>query len=185
MHLQRTETQPAVLSLTRVPTCSSVLWWLAENSRGHYGCHVRPVLKIRSQFIGSRGYRWSTDRLVKQPAHLYTHVTQTRVLDSWKHRTEKPGWTSSVRLWKSSSDNKRTGSDGSKQTSRWKTFWRSFSDAWFLNSDIFLFVFLKARSPMPHSGSPGLALPEERNGWPAPSDENRNLHLTWMCRSLT
>lgn len=86
MHLQRTETQPAVLSLTRVPTCSSVLWWLAENSRGHYGCHVRPVLKIRSQFIGSRGYRWSTDRLVKQPAHLYTHVTQTRVLDSWKHR---------------------------------------------------------------------------------------------------
>lgn len=55
----------------------------------------------------------------------------------------------------------------------------------FLNSDIFLFVFLKARSPMPHSGSPGLALPEERNGWPAPSDENRNLHLTWMCRSLT
>lgn len=82
MHLQRTETQPAVLSLTRVPTCSSVLWWLAENSRGHYGCHVRPVLKMRSQFIGSRGYRWSTDRLVKQPAHLYTHVTQTRVLDS-------------------------------------------------------------------------------------------------------
>lgn len=146
---------------------------------------VRPVLKIRSRFIGSRGYRWSTDRLVKQPAHLYTHVTQTRVLDSWKHRTEKPGWTSSVRLWKSSSDNKRTGSGGSKQTSRWKAFWRSFSDAWFLNSDIFLFVFLKARSPMPHSGSPGLALPEERNGWPAPSDENRNLHLTWMCRSLT
>lgn len=92
-----------------------------------YGCHVRPVLKIRSQFIGSRGYRWSTDRLVKQPAHLYTHVTQTRVLDSWKHRTEKPGWTSSVRLWKSSSHNKRTGSGGSKQTSRWKTFWRSFS----------------------------------------------------------
>lgn len=88
---------------------------------------VRPVLKIRSQFIGSRGYRWSTDRLVKQPAHLYTHVTQTRVLDSWKHRTEKPGWTSSVRLWKSSSHNKRTGSGGSKQTSRWKTFWRSFS----------------------------------------------------------
>lgn len=69
MHLQRTETQPAVLSLTRVPTCSSVLWWLAENSRGHYGCHVRPVLKIRSQFIGSRGYRWSTDQTTSSPLH--------------------------------------------------------------------------------------------------------------------
>lgn len=43
---------------------------------------VRPVLKIRSRFIGSRGYRWSTDRLVKQPAHLYTQLKA----QDWKTR---------------------------------------------------------------------------------------------------
>lgn len=186
MHLQRTETQPAVLSLTRVPTCSSVLWWLAENSRGHYGCHVtrstcsenkEPVYwlqRIQMEY-------WSPGQTTSSPLHPCDPNPgpgQLKAQD-WKTRMNELSPALEKLLTQQTDWIRREQTDKQVKDVLEKLL------ASFLNSDIFLFVFLKARSPMPHSGSPGLALPEERNGWPAPSDENRNLHLTWMCRSLT
>lgn len=168
------------------PPCSSMLWWLAENSQGHYGwLHIYHAQSRKQSHVTRSicsGNKEPVYWLLRIQTEYWSPGTATRSNNqvTFTPMWPKPGsWTAESTGLKNQDEQAQSGSGKApqttngldqtgenEQTGRRKTFWKSFSDTSFLNSDVFLFGLPQSekRDASLRKSRLGFAWREETNG---------------------